>query len=154
MSDDKLETIFRLQDDLTAFIHERRGKSAPKWEDALLRTSFATIAEVIELVNEINWKPWKNATINTDDNRDARLMETVDVLHFVVQLALEQGFSAQEIYDGYLRKNEENRARQISDPRYAVELEPHHATRAQTESTDLTATGPTEPTSQGISAAS
>lgn len=131
---DKLETIFRMQDELTAFIHERRGKSDPKWEDALFRTSFATIAEIIELVNEINWKPWKNRTIDTDANRDARLMETVDVLHFVVQLALEQGFSADELYQAYLRKNEENRARQLSDPRYAVEMEHSHATGAQAES--------------------
>ena len=50
-------------------------------------------------------------------------METADILHFLVQLALDQGFTAEELYRAYVTKNEENRERQRSDPRYAPDAE-------------------------------
>ena len=45
-------------------------------------------------------------------------MEMADILHFVVQLALDQGFSAEDLHLAYVRKNAENRQRQRADPRY------------------------------------
>lgn len=68
-------------------------------------------------INELNWKPWKNAR-DLATNREERLFEMADIFHFFVQLALDQGFSASEIYSAYIAKNDENRRRQQSDPRY------------------------------------
>ena len=45
-------------------------------------------------------------------------MEMADILHFVVQLTMDQGFSADDLYHAYLAKNQENRSRQTDDPRY------------------------------------
>ena len=52
------------------------------------------------------------------ETRAARLDEMADILHFFVQLALDQGFDADELYAAYLRKNAVNRERQRSDARY------------------------------------
>ena len=53
-----------------------------------------------------------------DQTREARLAEMADILHFFLQLALDQSFTAEDIYAAYMRKNAENRERQQSDPRY------------------------------------
>jgi dimeric dUTPase (all-alpha-NTP-PPase superfamily) len=77
----------------------------------------AIVHECCELDNELNWKPWKNSR-DLATNREERLFEMADIFHFFVQLALDQGFSAREIYSAYIAKNDENRRRQQSDPRY------------------------------------
>src|SRR5579859_6697751 len=93
----------------TASIAGRRRSGA--------RPGPAIVHECCELDNELGWKPWKNAP-PLDATRSARLMEMADILHFVVQLALDQGFSAEDMYHAYTEKNAENRRRQQSDPRY------------------------------------
>ena len=45
-------------------------------------------------------------------------MEVVDLFHFLVSLAQTLGMTAQDIYDGYIKKNEVNHKRQESG--YAV----------------------------------
>lgn len=117
--DDMLAGIFRRQADLAQYYAQVRPDgfySAPPLERCTTWTR-AIVHECCELDNELGWKPWKNATA-LDETRAARLMEMADILHFVVQLALDQGFSAEMLYRAYVEKNAENRRRQQSDPRY------------------------------------
>jgi dimeric dUTPase (all-alpha-NTP-PPase superfamily) len=116
---DKLEDIFAQQTHLSAFYHTMRADGFYGQEPITRCTTWtrAIVHECCELDNELNWKPWKNPA-DLDANRQERLMEMADILHFVVQLALDQGFSADDLYRAYLAKNQENRSRQTSDPRY------------------------------------
>ena len=116
---DKLEDIFARQADLSEFYRAMRPEGFYSQEPLTRCTTWtrAIIHECCELDNELNWKPWKNPT-DLDSAHQARLAEMADILHFVVQLALDQGFSADDLYQAYLAKNQENRSRQTDDPRY------------------------------------
>jgi|SRR5579859_1109503 len=116
---DKLDDIFARQADLSAFYLAVRTDGFYSQEPMTRCTTWtrAIVHECCELDNELNWKPWKNP-LDLATNRQDRLMEMADILHFLVQLALDQGFSADEFYRAYLAKNEENRRRQTGDPRY------------------------------------
>ncbi|HEX6800553.1 MAG TPA: dUTPase [Ktedonobacterales bacterium] len=117
---DMLADIFTRQAELGAFYRQMRPDNGfyglPPLEKCTTWTR-AIIHECCELDDELGWKPWKNAP-DREANREARLMETADILHFLVELALGQGFSAEELYAAYVRKNAENRRRQLADPRY------------------------------------
>ena len=116
---DTLEDIFARQADLAAFYRAVRPAGFYSQEPMTRCTTWtrAIIHECCELDNELNWKPWKNPG-DLAQNRQERLLEMADMLHFLVQLALDQGFSAAELYQAYVAKNEENRSRQTDDPRY------------------------------------
>jgi dimeric dUTPase (all-alpha-NTP-PPase superfamily) len=117
--DDKLEDIFTRQAELSQFYQSMRPEGFYSQEPLTRCTTWtrAIIHECCELDNELNWKPWKNP-MHLDANRQARLMEMADILHFVVQLSMDQGFTADDLYQAYLAKNQENRSRQTDDPRY------------------------------------
>ena len=118
-SGDMLADIFTRQAELGTFYRQMRPDGfygLPPLEKCTTWTR-AIIHECCELDDELGWKPWKNAP-NREANREARLMETADILHFLVQLALDQGFSAEELHAAYVHKNAENRRRQLADPRY------------------------------------
>jgi dimeric dUTPase (all-alpha-NTP-PPase superfamily) len=117
---DMLADVFARQADLSNYYRTVRPDGFYSWfpEDRCTTWTRAIVHECCELDNELNWKPWKNAR-DLSANREDRLVEMADILHFFVQLALDQGFSADEIYGAYVAKNEENRQRQRSDPRYA-----------------------------------
>ena len=116
---DKLDDIFARQADLSEFYRAMRPDGFYSQESITRCTTWtrAIVHECCELDNELNWKPWKNPS-DLDSTRQARLTEMADILHFVVQLALDQGFSPNDLYQAYLAKNQENRSRQTDDPRY------------------------------------
>lgn len=116
---DMLADVFARQGDLASYYHAMRPDGFYSWQpqDRCTTWTRAIVHECCELDNELNWKPWKNAR-DLSANRQERLLEMADIFHFFVQLALDQGFSATDIYDAYVVKNEENRRRQRSDPRY------------------------------------
>jgi dimeric dUTPase (all-alpha-NTP-PPase superfamily) len=116
---DRLEQLFACQAELSNFYSHVRSHGFYSQEPLSRCTTWtrAIMHECCELDNELNWKPWKNPT-NLEANRENRLMEMADILHFVLQLALDQGFSAEDLYAAYLKKHAENRARQISHPAY------------------------------------
>lgn len=120
---DMLADVFAHQADLAAYYRVVRPDGFYSWPPQERCTTWtrAIVHECCELDNELNWKPWKNPR-DLAANRDARLFEMADILHFFVQLALDQGFSAEEVYAAYIAKNQENRRRQQSDPRYQPDL--------------------------------
>jgi dimeric dUTPase (all-alpha-NTP-PPase superfamily) len=116
---DRLDALFALQAELAEMYLARRPGgfySLPPMERCTTWTR-ALLHEVCELDDELNWKPWKNPQ-DLAQNRDQRLDEMADILHFFLQLSLDQSFSADELFAAYERKHEENRRRQEQDPRY------------------------------------
>lgn len=116
---DLLRDIFARQASLSEFYRSVRPDGFYSWEPQARCSTWtrSIVHECCELDNELGWKPWKNGP-DLAANRAARLDETADILHFFVQLALDQGFSADELYEAYVKKNVENRRRQQEDPRY------------------------------------
>ncbi|MEG1524057.1 MAG: dUTPase [Clostridia bacterium] len=119
---DKLETIFTMQKTLDDEIIRLRGLDFPKdiW---LQKEVLAMISELSEVLDEVNFKWWKNPK-ELDDN--AIRGELVDVLHFFVSMCLKSGMTADELFDRYTEKNKENFDRQYgrsSKPGYQAETQ-------------------------------
>ncbi|HAX40917.1 MAG TPA: dUTPase [Clostridiales bacterium] len=105
---DKLDVIFQMQQSLNDDIEARRGLyfTRAEW---MQKEVLAMISELSEVLDEVNFKWWKNpAPIN-----DASLKgELVDVLHFFVSMCLKSGMTAEELFTLYQAKNRENFDRQ------------------------------------------
>ncbi len=67
------------------------------------------------------WKPWKSnhkkayemkiSDLSEDDIKELK-MELVDIQHFIFNMMVSVGMTAEELYNFYLSKNKENIARQ------------------------------------------
>ncbi len=106
---DRLERIFELQkafnDELVAH-RDLDGIPMEKW---IQMQTLATISELAELLDEVNFKWWKNPK---PIDQEALREELVDLLHFFVSMCLTAGMDASELYERYLAKNKENFDRQ------------------------------------------
>ena len=115
-SPDKLDEIFRMQDLLNKKIGVDLANLTPedktKWT---LNYTRAMSQELAELIDSFPWKWW--AKYQKIDEQNARV-EVVDLFHFLVSLAQTLGMTAEDIYQGYVKKNEVNHKRQ--DSGYAV----------------------------------
>jgi dimeric dUTPase (all-alpha-NTP-PPase superfamily) len=117
---DKLDRIFALQKSFNDELVERRGLQDIPMEKWLQMQTLATISELSELLDEVNFKWWKNPK---PVDEGALREELVDILHFFVSMCLSAGMSADELFERYLKKNRENFDRQhgASDkPGYAL----------------------------------
>jgi dimeric dUTPase (all-alpha-NTP-PPase superfamily) len=109
---DKLEEIFRLQDEL----NRRIGVNLPppsveektKW---VLNYTRALQQETAELIDSVPWKWW--ARYQEFDEQNAKV-EVVDLFHFLISLARALGMSADDVYQAYVKKNLVNHQRQES----------------------------------------
>jgi len=106
---DKLEHIFELQHAFDSELAARRGLDPSDKAEWLRREMVALIVEASEVLDEANYKWWKDAR----PLDHARILdELADILHFYVAACLKMGFDAQDIYQAYLAKNRENFNRQ------------------------------------------
>lgn len=105
---DKLDSIFALQKSLNEDIATRRNLTYTS-EEWIQKNILATISELSEVLDEVNFKWWKNPKAA---DSAALKEELVDVLHFFVSMCLHAGMTADELYAVYLSKNEENHLRQ------------------------------------------
>lgn len=105
---DKLEVIFELQKALDTDIQQRRSLDFPM-ERWIQKDVLAMISELAELLDEVNFKWWKNAK---PVNEEALHGELVDILHFFISMCIRAGMSADTLYEGYIAKNKENFDRQ------------------------------------------
>ena len=113
---DKLDEIFRMQEILNKKIGVDLANLSPEDKTKWARNySRAMTQEIAELIDSFPWKWW--AKYQKIDEQNARV-EVVDLFHFLVSLAQTLGMTAQDIYDGYVKKNEVNHQRQESG--YAV----------------------------------
>ena len=100
--------IFQLQQSLNDDIESRRNLSFSR-EEWMQKEVLAMISELSEVLDEVNFKWWKNAKPIDDASLKGEL---VDVLHFFVSMCLKSGMTAEELFSLYKAKNQENFDRQ------------------------------------------
>ncbi|MEA5047693.1 MAG: dUTPase [Eubacteriales bacterium] len=105
---DKLDIIFQLQQSLDQDIAQRRNLQYTR-EEWMQKEVLAMLSELTEVLDEVNFKWWKNPK-PVDDA--ALKGELVDVLHFFVSMCLKSGMDAEELFSLYRAKNQENFDRQ------------------------------------------
>lgn len=106
---DKLETIFYMQEKFDSDVIKNRhleGITPAEW---IQKQTLAMISELAELIDEVNFKWWKNPK-----EIDYSLVkgELVDILHFFTGMCLRVGMDADELFTRYMEKNQENFDRQ------------------------------------------
>ena len=106
---DKLDTIFTMQkslnDEITTLRH-LENVTPDQWQQKL---TLAMLSEMAEALEGTDFKWWKNKKTKDPDYLKE---EIVDMLHFLVSMALRAGMDAEELYARYLAKNKENFDRQ------------------------------------------
>lgn len=105
---DKLQIIFELQKALDTDIQERRSLDFPM-EQWIQKDVLAMISELAELLDEVNFKWWKNEKPIDEASLHGEL---VDILHFFVSMCIRAGMDADSLFEGYIAKNRENFDRQ------------------------------------------
>ncbi len=105
---DKLEKIFEMQTALDGYIVEQRNLNYEP-DEWIQKRCLAMISELSEVLDEVNFKWWKN---KKELDFPAIKEELVDLLHFLVGMCINAGMSAQEMFDIYYDKNKENFDRQ------------------------------------------
>lgn len=118
---DKLERIFEMQNLLDTDIREKRNLEFSK-EEWMQKEVLAMLSELSEVLDEVNFKWWKN---KKPVNDEALQGELVDILHFFVSMCLHAGLSAETLYEKYMLKNKENFDRQYGrSDKKGYEIEP------------------------------
>ena len=105
---DKLEEMFQMQRALDADIETNRALHFTT-EEWMQKEVLAMLSELAEVLDEVNFKWWKNPKPLDDDKLKN---EVVDVAHFLLSMCLRSGMSADELYARYVAKNQENFDRQ------------------------------------------
>ncbi len=106
---DKLESIFELQKKFDDDLMARRGLQDISMEEWIQKETLAMMSELAELIDEANFKWWKN---KKQVNEEALKEELVDILHFFISMCLKTGMDAKELHQRYSAKNQENFNRQ------------------------------------------
>jgi dimeric dUTPase (all-alpha-NTP-PPase superfamily) len=106
---DRLEHIFQLQAKFDQALIEKRNLQHIKPDEWIQKEVLAIVSELGELLDETNFKWWKNPK---DINHDALREELVDILHFFISMCIKAGMTAEDLYQGYFKKNKENFDRQ------------------------------------------
>lgn len=106
---DKLDTIFYMQELFDKDVIKNRGLEDVTPEQWIQKQTLAMVSELAELLDEVNFKWWKNPK-----EIDYSLVkgELVDILHFFTGMCLRVGMTSEELYKLYLEKNKENFDRQ------------------------------------------
>lgn len=113
---DKLEEIFRLQEELNRRIGvDLRNLSEEDKAKWVLNYTRAMSQEMAELIDSVPWKWW--AKYQTFDEQNAKV-EVIDLFHFLISLAQTLGMTSDDVFNAYLKKNSVNHQRQETG--YAV----------------------------------
>ncbi len=105
---DKLDQIFQMQAALNAEIRATRrlDYSPSEW---IQKETLAMLSELAELLDEVNFKWWKN---EKPIDRSLVKGELIDILHFFISMCLDAGLTAEDLHARYIAKNQENFDRQ------------------------------------------
>lgn len=115
MDNCKLTHMFEMQGKLNDNVIEKKGmthynvvcrdkgKNRREWADDFMSCLTAEVAETREaLTQRVKW--WKDKT----KDRDGVLDEMVDCWHFLMSGVMAMGFTPEEFYQMYLKKNAHN----------------------------------------------
>lgn len=107
---DKLDIIFDMQSKLNSYIQGSRNlKEMSDFNTAIQKHATAMLCELTEVIEETNYKWWKNPKeIDMQKVKE----ELIDVLHFYISMCIDAGMTADEMLEIYLSKNKENFDRQ------------------------------------------
>lgn len=106
---DKLDMIFELQEKFDQDVIKNRQLENIRPEEWIQKQTLAVMSELAELLNEVNFKWWKNPKeVNEKNVRE----ELIDILHFFVGMCNRIGMSSTELFKIYIEKNKENFKRQ------------------------------------------
>lgn len=85
---EEIETLLTMQDELNSYIH-------PQWKKQEFDWHFAIVDEVCEIREHLGWKWWKeNYQVGlTEGNRKQVQLEVIDILHFILSIASERDYS-------------------------------------------------------------
>lgn len=109
---DKLEEIFRLQEELNLRIGvDTRNMSDEEQVKWVLNYVRAMQQELAELTDSVPWKWW--AKYQNFDKQNARV-EIIDLMHFLISAGQVMGLTAEDFYQAYVKKNAVNHQRQNS----------------------------------------
>lgn len=107
---DYLEEIFKMQVRLQAEIGANIYDEYPKPSQKFINLAYiGVMTEASEALEQTPWKPWKSSMVY---NPDKFRKELIDLLHFVVNLFLASGMSAEDVYKAYMNKHRINMNRQ------------------------------------------
>ncbi len=106
---DMLEKIFDEQRKLVEYLEADRYPKRTEERVSALMT--AIIHEAIELQDLTSWKWWKRPSGFEIERAQTEL---IDILHFVIQTALELQMTPQKLLNTYMNKNYVNRERKRS----------------------------------------
>ncbi len=106
---DKLQAIFDMQKMLNDEIKQKRSLIGITKEEWMQKQTLAMLSEMAELIDEVNFKWWKNPK-PVDEVKVKE--ELVDILHFFVSMCLIYDMDAEELHSMYMDKNKENFGRQ------------------------------------------
>lgn len=99
------ETHYGLNYDVLKFQH---------LADYIVTQYTALTCELVEFMDEVNWKPWMVDRRGEVPDRDAAVGELIDAAHFLGNLACALGVTDAEWEEKYQAKQERNRRRQES----------------------------------------
>lgn len=106
---DMLQVIFDLQKKFDDEIVQKRSLTGITPEVWIQKEILAMLSELAELLDEVNFKWWKNPKeINYENIKG----ELIDILHFFASMCIKVGMTAPEVYERYIQKNQENFLRQ------------------------------------------
>lgn len=117
---DKLEEMFALQKAFNESIIKTRQLEHISQGEWLQKHTLALMCETAEMLEETNYKWWKN---QKPVDGPALKEELVDMFHFFLSLCIVSGMDAQELFEIYLKKNKVNFDRQtglVEKPGYKL----------------------------------
>ena len=105
-----LDEMFRLQETFESRFFNARSMSTKKREAWTKEFIMCSMDELSEILNWINWKHWKKTRkpVNVVELK----YEIVDLMHFVLCLAIVWKMTPEEMFSMYLAKMGENNNRQ------------------------------------------
>lgn len=99
-----LKYLLEDQRDLNAMMGNPMGQGGA--QDLVIKENvLALIVEATEVLNEVNWKPWKSALHQRKVvNRDKLLEEVIDILQFWANIVNAAEFTEEDIRIAYAAK--------------------------------------------------
>lgn len=114
---DKLDSLFKQQQELMSLLRIPTAASDEAFvrHETLLTQAIMTYitalqVELAEVLQELNWKPWKQTRKPVDMVKLKD--ELIDCLHFMLELLIIVGITADEAYKLYWQKMQVNLTRQ------------------------------------------